>query len=153
MMKNVMLLATALMIVTGAQQSAHAVEADDAITYRKEVMEALGAHTSGVALIAQGKINDPKALAAHADMLARSAGLALAAFKDNTTGKGKEKTEAKPEIWAKWPEFEKDMKALEAQAQKLASAAASGGAKGALAELPALSKTCKTCHESFRKKD
>lgn len=149
MMTRAVLLAAGLMLVAGTAQ---AVEPDDAIAYRKAVMDSIGGHTTGVALAAQGKIADPAALKAHADMLVRSSTLALAAFKENTASKGKEQTTAKADIWAKWPDFEKDMKAMQAQAQKLASAATTGGAKAAAAELPALSKSCKACHDDFRQK-
>ncbi|MDA5192578.1 c-type cytochrome [Govanella unica] len=152
MLKKAMMLSMAAMVMTGAVHSAQAAEADDAVTYRKEVMKIIGGNMAGLSMALKGKIDDPKALQTHAEMLARTSSMALGAFKENTAGKGRERTTAKADIWSKWPEFEKDMKAFDQQAQKLASAAASGGAKAAGAEMAALGKSCKTCHDDFREK-
>lgn len=131
---------------------ASAAEPDDVIVYRKQVMESVGANTTAMGLIAQGKVPHDGAFLAHAEMLAKSATLAREAFRENTAGKGREKTTAKPEVWKDWAKFEKGLVALEAKSAEVLKLASNGGVRAAGAELPALFRTCKSCHDDYRTK-
>lgn len=131
---------------------ATAAEPDDLIVYRKQVMEAVGANTTAMGLIAQGKVPHEDAFLAHAEMLAKSATLAKNAFRENTAGKGKEKTTAKADVWKDWAKFEKGLEALEAKSAELLTLASNGGVKAAAAQLPALFRNCKGCHDDYRTK-
>ncbi len=125
---------------------------DDTIKYRKQVMESIGSNMGALALITQGKVPHQGAFAKHAEILASSATLTADAFRENTAGKGKTKTTATADVWSKWPTFEKDIKAMEAETAELAKLASAGDIKAASAKLPAVMKTCKTCHDAFRSK-
>lgn len=153
MFKKLMLLALTSMVMTGSMQAAQAApNADDTITYRKSVMAVIGGNFTGVMKGVQGKLPDPAATRVHAEMLAKTVSLALVSYKENTTGQGRERTTASPEIWSKWAGFEKEMKAFEVSTQKISTLVASGDTKAAAAEVGALGKSCKSCHDSYRKK-
>jgi cytochrome c556 len=55
---------------------------------------------------------------------------------------------AKPAIWEKFPEFERDAGTLGIRATALADAAAGGG--DVSAEVQGLMRACKSCHDEFR---
>ena len=60
-------------------------------------------------------------------------------------------TDARPEIWTNWPDFERIAKALETESAKLA--AMKGDDAGALdTQFRAVSQTCGNCHELYRVK-
>jgi len=62
-------------------------------------------------------------------------------------------TEARPEIWSNWAEFESLAMELETRAGELA-ALGTQDAGGFRASFGAIAKTCSSCHEKFRiKKD
>jgi len=131
---------------------ATAAEPDDVINYRKQVMEAVGANTTALGLIVQGKVPHEDSFLAHAEMLAKASSLSKAAFRENTAGKGREKTTAKAEIWKDWAKFEKGLDTLEAQTAELVKLASEGGVKAAAPKLREIFGTCKSCHDDFRTK-
>jgi len=64
---------------------------------------------------------------------------------------GPTKTAAKPEIWAKWPEFEAAAKNLGTQAEKLRDTAKTGDAAATNAVVATFGRqACGTCHTPFR---
>ena len=84
-------------------------EPDNAIKYRKAVMSVVGGNMSGLVMIAKGEVEHAEALAAHAQMLAETSELSLAAFRQNTDGQGRERTTALGKIWSDWDDFEEGM--------------------------------------------
>lgn len=60
------------------------------------------------------------------------------------------KTDAKPEIWTRAPQFRAAQGAFAAQAAAFQRAAASGNMEAITAEARKLGGTCKSCHDSFR---
>ena len=144
--------AAAAVLTTGIALADGHLDPDSAIQYRKSVMGTVGANMKGAALIVQGKVDFKDNLVAHAHAMAEAAKLAPAAFKENTDGKGGEKTTANSKVWSDWAKFEGGLKALQAEAAKLVTAA-EGGDMGAIgAQLGELGKTCKGCHDNFRDK-
>ena len=125
---------------------------DSAIQYRKAVMGTVGSNMKASALILQGKVEFKDALAGHAHALAEAAKLAPAAFKQNTDGKGGEKTTATGKVWSDWAKFEDGLKALASESAKLAELAKGGDMAATGAQLGAVGKTCKGCHDNFRDK-
>ena len=62
-----------------------------------------------------------------------------------------EKSAAKPEIWAKWSDFEAAAKNLTAQSEKLRDTAQSGDKAATQAVVQAFGRqACGTCHTPFR---
>ncbi|MDX5362132.1 MAG: cytochrome c [Alphaproteobacteria bacterium] len=125
-------------------------EPDEAIKYRKAVMQAIGGHTKASAAIITGKAGTAEDLKLHAPALYMSAMTALEAFRQNTHGQGAEKTTAAEAIWTDWAGFEGKMENLVVAARNLASAAEAGNAGGE--QLKALGGTCKACHDDYRTK-
>ena len=125
---------------------------DNAIKYRKAVMSAVGANMNGVVMIAKGDVEHKDAIEEHARMLAEAAKLSPAAFRQNTDGKGKEKTTAKAKVWDDWADFEKGLKVFAEESAKLASLAESGDMDGLRSQIGKVGKTCKSCHDDYRDK-
>lgn len=140
------------MVVALTGTAAWAADPDEVIIYRKSLMSAVGAHTHSLGQISQGKLPYDQAFLTHARLLADTAALTVQAFKENTAGKGKEKTTMKPEAWAEWAKFEAGLKAMEARAQDIVKVASNGGAAAAGPALGELFKTCKGCHDAYRTK-
>jgi cytochrome c556 len=61
-------------------------------------------------------------------------------------------TDAKPEIWTKSTEFQKDLQNLVDRTQALAVAAQSGDAAKLKIAVGDAGKACKDCHDEFRVK-
>ena len=60
-------------------------------------------------------------------------------------------SKAKPEIWQKWPEFEKDAKNFQTMSEKLRDAAKSKNAAATEAIMKEFGReACGTCHTPFR---
>jgi cytochrome c556 len=66
-------------------------------------------------------------------------------------GSGTEKSKAKPDIWQKWPEFEKAAKNLEMQSEKLRDASKAKNEQLTQDIVKDFGRNaCGTCHTSFR---
>lgn len=132
-----------------------AAEPDDAIKYRKNVMSAVGGHIKSMVAILKGKVEHKDSLKAHADGFAASAtaAMTIAAFKQNTAGKGSEKTTSTPKIWENWADFEKALVNMEAASKDIQALAAAGKLTSFDQLKPAL-KECGYCHRKsgFREK-
>jgi len=86
----------------------------------------------------------------NAEALATAARLdLLAGFPKGSTD---EDSEAKPEIWDNWSEFEEKFKALQMESEKLAGVAAKGDRAATLSQFQNTGKTCGGCHKKFREK-
>lgn len=115
----------------------------DAVAYRRHVMRAMGEQVAALALVLQ-KRGPAENAALHARTIALAAQAAVKAFEVQAPG-----GEARPEIWRRWPDFEKRLKALSADANELAVIAERDGI--AAAEAKAMSVlTCKSCHDAYR---
>jgi len=123
--------------------AAQASDPTDIIDYRKHVMKTLGEQTAMMNAMLQKKVPDEN-FAAHAEVLAIAASTALFAFKENVEG-----GESKPDVWAKWPDFEKRMKEFAAATADLAATAKTGGAAAAAPKMQG-ALTCRGCHETYR---
>ena len=135
--------ALAVATVAALPLAAQASDPTDIIDYRKHVMKSLGEQSASMAMTLQGKA-PAENFVLHAETLAIVASTALQAFKEKVEGGG-----AKPDVWAKWPDFEKKMKEFAANTAELAKLAKEGGAAAAQPKLQA-ALTCKGCHDSYR---
>ena len=117
-------------------------DTQDVIDYRQHIMKTMGQQVATIGMILQEKA--PAAdIATHVQALALTASSALIAFQAKVPGGN-----AKPEVWAKWDEFQKRMKELDANTTELAKLAKDGPA----AMMPKMqgALTCKGCHDIFR---
>lgn len=140
---------TALFTLTSfVAGQAQAQSADAAhIGYRQKLMQARGFHAGSLAAILKGEWPKEDAVA-HARALAANAMLTLNAFKQQTADV---KTDAKPEIWKEWAEYEKYSKALQTETAKLAEVAAGGNMAEMGAQMKKVGEACGACHKEFRK--
>jgi cytochrome c556 len=91
---------------------------------------------------------DGAAFARHAKDLAAAASVDLLSGFPEESEEGD--TDAKPEVWMDWEDFQKKFKDLQEQSAKLAEVAAGGG-RGVIAEqFNATAETCKACHKKFK---
>lgn len=128
---------------------------DEAIKYRKGVMEGVGASFGGVFAVLKGDLDQQARLADITRLLALNASLAKDAFKTNTAGQGKERTTAKGDaIWANWADYAKRMDefALASAALARVTAANPKDFKAIGDAAKPVAATCKGCHELYRQK-
>ena len=124
---------------------------DEAIKYRKQSMQLVGAHTTSFFAILQGKVPHQGDLAYHANGLAEASARSAAAFEQNTAGQGEEKTTAKASIW-EGPEFAAGMDALAKATADLAAAVEANDMAAIGTAAGAVGASCKGCHDKFREK-
>ncbi len=136
-------------LIGGVAAQAQAPSPDAAsIGYRQKLMQARGFHAGSMGAILKGEWPKEDAVG-HARALAANAMLTLNAFKKQTADV---KTDAKPEIWKEWAEFEKYAKAMQVEADKLAEVAAGGNMADMGAQMKKVGEACGACHKEFRKK-
>lgn len=129
--------------------------ADDAIKYRKNIMSSVGGHTKALVAILKEQVPHKDALKLHANGLAIATNSSLIenAFKENTHGKGSEKTTSTSKIWEEWSDYTDTIKRLEKATSEIQSLAAKGELVSFEQLKPAL-KECGYCHRKsgFREK-
>jgi cytochrome c556 len=118
----------------------------DLVKYRENVMNVIGGHMGAIVAIVKGEVPYSSELAFHADALAAAAPKALPAFKTEAMT---EESEALPDIWKDWGEFEKHGKKLEETSAALAVAAKGDDMAAIGAALGDVGKSCKGCHDNF----
>ena len=138
-----------LMVVTLAALAAaqSAMKSADPVADRQRLMKLVGANWADIQ--AKVKAANPDAVAVNAETLAVMATHIPALF---PPGSATDKSNAKPEIWDKWADFQAAAQNLETMAAKLrdASRAKDGAAVEALVK-DFGPKACGTCHTPFRK--
>jgi len=147
------LLATLVVIgatFIGTSAQAQFAKPEDAIKYRKAALTVMGAHTSRLGAMAQGRVPfDAKIATENAEIVAEMAKLPWAAFVDGSdTGD----TKAKADIWKERAKFKDYAVKLQTESVKLVVAAKSGNQDAFKTAFGATAGTCKTCHDDFRAK-
>ncbi len=89
----------------------------DVVADRQRLMKLQGASWADIQ--AKAKAGNIEGIAVNAETLAMTAQQIPGLFPE---GSGTEKSKAKPDVWQKWPEFERAAKNLEVQAEKLRDA-------------------------------
>ncbi len=118
------------------------------IEYRQKLMSTIGSNMGAISDILKNQLEVPGGVANHAGQMADAAALIAPAFRNPLTEGA---TDAKPEIWRDWAEFEKAISDYEEAARALA-AAAEGDDPGAVGPaMRGLGKSCGGCHKPFRK--
>ncbi|MFM7784942.1 MAG: cytochrome c, partial [Gammaproteobacteria bacterium] len=74
-------------------------EGQDAIDYRKHIMQSLQEQVSALGMIMSGTIPDDNAVA-HMEIIAATAKTALKSFEPKVEG-----GDAEPEVWSNWADF------------------------------------------------
>jgi cytochrome c556 len=126
--------------------------AERAIEYRQAIYKVVAGNFQPLAQTAQGKAEfTEQAASRQAARLAQIATFVGDAFPDISK---EGKTRARPEIWAKQPEFNQLVKEFGAHTQALAEVTANSSSAGDefKAAVATVANDCKSCHDKFRSK-
>jgi cytochrome c556 len=146
MLKKLVLFAVTVGLVS---VSAVSLAQDEAvIKYRQKVMDANGANLGAISDILKFSLPYQQNIKAHAEQLASAASLIPSAFKKDVS---EGLTDAKPEIWKNWDEFEQYANDLKTASDALAEAAGEGDMAAIGEKVQGVGHACKQCHEDFRK--
>jgi cytochrome c556 len=116
----------------------------EVVEYREHIMNTLNEQAGALGEILSNAIPDDNVIS-HLDAIALTASTALKAFQPKVQG-----GEAKPDVWANWPDFSKRMTEFARKTAEMAKMGHDQGKDAALSEvLDALS--CKSCHDTYRK--
>ena len=121
---------------------AHADD-QDAIDYREHIMKTMGEQVAAIRMILQQKAPATN-FAVHVRILAVTAATAKKAFEPKVPG-----GEAKPDVWAQWPDVARRFDALVAATDDLAKSAKEGGVPATAPKVEA-ALTCNGCHDTYR---
>ena len=114
----------------------------DVIDYRTHVMKTLGEQMGAIGMILENKA-PPDNLGLHLKTVAVAATQAKKAFEPKVPGGN-----AKPEVWANWPDFSKRLDELVAATADAASAGPHESVASVGAKLKSVK--CKSCHDTYR---
>lgn len=129
--------------------AAAGVKPEDAIEYRQSVYNVIKWNFAPIGAMVKGEVPyDADAVIRHAAFLEVLSKMPLEGF---VPGSDKGKTEAKPDIWQDWADFQKRMQAFQEDAAKLAEVAKSKDLAAIKVQFGNTAKACKGCHDKFRK--
>lgn len=131
-------------LVLGSEGAAGA-EDEDVITYRQLIMKQLDAEAAALGMMVSGQI-PTDGMSLEAKSVANAAQAALKAFEPKVLG-----GEAKPDVWAKWPDFQKRMQDFAKKSADMAKVSESGNV-AAVTDLMVDALPCKECHDVYRNK-
>jgi len=118
----------------------------DVVADRQRLMKLQGASWADIQ--AKAKAGNIEGIAVNAETLSMTAQQIPGLFPE---GSGTEKSKAKPEVWQKWPEFERAAKNLEVQAEKLRDASKAKNEQLTQDIVKDFGRNaCGTCHTPFR---
>jgi len=118
----------------------------DVVADRQRLMKLQGASWADIQ--AKAKAGNVEGIAVNAETLAMTAQQIPGLFPE---GSGTEKSKAKPDVWQKWPEFERAAKNLEVQSEKLRDAAKAKNEQLTQDIVKDFGRNaCGTCHTPFR---
>jgi cytochrome c556 len=124
--------------------------AGDPIEYRQGVMAVLSWNLTAMGSMVKGETHfDPAAFKGYATDLATASSLnVLRGFPEDSLG---DESDAMPEIWLNWSDFEGKYKALKEAAAKLSEVAATGDEAAMRAQFKEAAGACKGCHRDFKR--
>lgn len=121
------------------------------VKQRMEMMGDIAAQMKTIARVLNGQDQfNPSPVATSAKRIAEHAEMFEEMFPEGTTSSP---SEALPEIWINWDEFEQQADAMKSSALALATAAeTAGGPLDIKKPFRQLGMSCKSCHQDFRQK-
>ncbi len=123
--------------------------AEQAIHYRQSAFEVLLWNWMPMSAMVRGKVPYDKAkFGLHAGRVSVIATQLLEGFPKGSD-KGA-KTEAKPEIWTKFADFQSKMTALQNESATLAKLAQGADFNAIKAQFAKVGGTCKACHDNYK---
>ncbi len=131
-----------------ASSASAQVKPADALRYRKSAYNVLIWNWMPLANAVRGKTPYNKAeFERYSARVAQVAPMLLEGF---PAGSGVGKTEAKPEIWTNWADFQLKMKAFENESAALAVLAKGGDFEKIKLQFSKVGGTCKACHDKYK---
>ena len=123
--------------------------AQRAIEYRQSIMTLFGWNMKPMGAMMKDKMPyDQAAFARYAGDLQATAGLdLLAGFPPDSEG---EDSDARPDIWFDFADFQQKYKNLQTAAENLKQTAKSGDKTNIKPAFEALGKACKACHRAYK---
>ena len=123
---------------------------DEAIEYRQGLMSVIGWNFGPLSAMVKGKHPfDAADFAKHAGRVANLSDQILEGFPKGSDKGGK--TDAKPEIWANWEDFQSKAKDLDTQAKLLADVVKANDEAKDKEQFKKVAAACKACHEKYKK--
>jgi cytochrome c556 len=124
---------------------------EDAAKYRHSVFTIIGWNFKPVGAMVKGEVPfDAAAVVRHAQYVELMSQAALEGFPKGSGPDAVKNTEAKPEIWTNWDQFETAMNDFQQEATKLTEVAKGGDEAAIKAQFGKTAETCKACHKEFR---
>lgn len=125
---------------------------EEVVEYRQSVYTLIGWNFKPIGAMVKGEVPfDAAAVARHAQYVEMMSKAAPEGFSKGTGPDVVKDTEAKPEIWTKWSEFETKMNNFQQESAKLAEITKGGDEKAIKVQFGKTAETCKACHKEFRK--
>jgi cytochrome c556 len=149
MLKTRLLLAATSLCVA-ALAFAHSKQ-DDAIDYRMGLMTVMGWNFGPLGAMVKGKIPfDAAEFSKHADRVAFLSDQIIEGFPKGSDKGEHMKTNAKPEIWTKFDDFQSKAKDLNTQAKLLAEIAKANDEAKDKEQFKKVASACKACHDKYK---
>jgi cytochrome c556 len=132
-----------------AATAAAQMKPDDVIEYRRSAMTMVGWNFKPMSAMVKGKIPfDAKEFAKHAERIALLTPQILEGFAKGSD-KGAE-TDAKPEIWTHFDDFQSKLNDLINESKALSEAATAGDEGKMKEQFKKLGGACKACHDKYK---
>ncbi|WP_052760976.1 c-type cytochrome [Sedimenticola thiotaurini] len=151
-MKKGLLQSALIISLLGAATSASQAEVriQGAIDFRESIMTTFKWYMGPMGSMVKGRMPfDAELFKSRAEGLVKATRLDLAeGYPKGSVGD----SEAKPEIWENWDEFEAKIQSLRDEAAKLQEVAATGDEAAIKAQFGETGKVCGSCHKQFRSK-
>lgn len=122
------------------------------VTYRHNVMEAMGKHMRLSSMIVKGEVDRKGDLVGHAEAM-HNLSKGFTDLFPADTAPSKVKTDSKPEIWKKWDDFKALNDKFIGETEKLVEVAKGGDMVAYKAQFEAVGQVCGDCHDGFRVED
>lgn len=147
LLSRTVVVVVSLSVAAGGCATFKKMTPDEAIAARQELMKKQGAAMRSIS--DKLKAGQVQAVAADASILEDTARKIVKLFPEGSVNPATSR--AKPEIWQKWPEFEKYSKTLNEQAETLEKTAKSGNADATSKLVADIGRqSCGGCHTAFR---
>jgi len=131
-----------------------AMDPAQAVAQRQDLMKDNGAHAKAINEFVESGKGTAADVKTHAEALQANAKRIPTLFPAGTSADDMpNRSYAKADIWARWPDFEKAAYELEEQSEELAEVAEAGDSAAIKAQFASLGKNaCGACHQAFRLK-
>jgi cytochrome c556 len=134
-------------------QLSPALKPSHAVDYRRGAFEIMGWNFKQMGAMVKEKLPFDKAkFTKGAEMVSLMSNLPLEGFVKGTATGEEKGSDAKPEIWKNFADFNAKMLLFQKEAKSLVEVSKTGDETAIKKQFENTSKTCKTCHDDYREK-